>query len=215
MCCLPSLPPVRQRTRICRHALSPSVWLPTTMRHTSATAPDAPTPHAPPRPPQKHHRTCHLPETPLPCMWAHPVPPLTRPPSLPSPHTHTYLRPRTYIRTKACTPRPPPSTHARHHLTAPPLGVLHPESLNVHHRALGIHLQARTHKPKQPHTLTATSMPPAHRAPHHPASRANARKLGTHTGRPVPQLAHAPPPTPRIRLHSPLATPSLCIRYRK
>jgi hypothetical protein len=196
---LPSLPPVRQPTRICRHALSLPTWLPTTMRHTTATAPDALTPHAPPHPPQKHHRTCHLPETLLPCMWAHSVPPLTRPPSLPSPNTtHNFAHAPTDVSKHAHpglhhphTPQrqaPPHSTTARG--TASPL--------DVHHRALGIHLQTRTRtrKPKQPHTLTATSMPPAHRAPHHPASRANARKLGTHTARPVPQLAHAPPPAP-------------------
>ena len=209
MRCLSSLPPMRQRT----HALSPPVWLPTTMRHTTATAPDALTPHAPPHPPQKHHRTCRLPETLLPCMWAHPVPPLTRLPSSPSPNpTHNFAHaptdtPRKHTPASTIHTRqaPPHSTTARG--TASPL--------NAHHRAMGIHLQARTNKPKQPHTLTATSMPPDHRAAHHSASRVNARKLGTHTARPVPQLAHAPPPFARIRLHSPQATPSLCTRYRK
>jgi len=119
------------------------------------------------------------------------------------PLTHQSMHtPASTIHTRQATPH---STTAR--------GTDRP--LDAHHRALGIHLQARTNKPKQPHTLTATSMPPAHRASHHPASHANARNLGTHTARPVPQLAHAPPPPTRIRLHSPPATPSLCIRYRK
>jgi len=115
----------------------------------------------------------------------------------PTPHITSPTHPLTHqsMHTPASTihtrQAPPHSTTARG--TASPL--------NAHHRALGIHLQARTNKPKQPHTLTATSMPPAHRASHHPASHANARNLGTHTARPVPQLAHAPHPTPPPRAY--------------